>query len=262
MSKAVAKLGFLHRRLWQQDGLYRASILFGPGPLIGCALAVAVWAAAGALKPAPAAPPWAKVEGPVTWDDAKPNAVAPAHPLPASGPGGALVGFAPGWNEAVAPVTINPTDVDVSRERIGRFTGDSPDIDFAQIVRHGPDDRMFVGVGFGFLAVRTAGVYAIAARLDRDGGARANCLLRLGFGPHRINSNIEIGVPASASKTFDAPRFDLQPGLYPIGWAFGCWHGKEIIGTAHMTVLIGHPGENGLQPARDGDIVRPESKAE
>ncbi len=89
-------------------------------------------------------------------------------------------------------------------------------------------------------------------------GRVADCLVRLGFGPHRIVSNLEVGIADDVSKAFDAARFDLQPGLYLIGWAYGCWHDQEVTGPGRMVLLIGHPGERTLQPARPDDIVRAE----
>lgn len=72
MKQVVAKLAFVHRRLWQRDKTYRAALLLGPPPLFGCALAVALWVgvhAAGELprgrKPAASlgAPPRARNAG-------------------------------------------------------------------------------------------------------------------------------------------------------------------------------------------------------
>jgi hypothetical protein len=111
-------------------------------------------------------------------------------------------------------------------------------------------------VGSGFLAASTAGIYALSVRLERPAGRAANCLARLAFGQHRIVSNLQIDIIKDMAKSFDASRFDLKPGLYPISWAFGCWHDQDVIGPGQLTLLVGHPGETSLLPARDGDIVR------
>jgi hypothetical protein len=84
----------------------------------------------------------------------------------------------------------------------------------------------------------------------------ANYLLRLGFGPRRVVSEVELSIANDVSKTFDPAKFDLQPGLYSIGWAFGCWRDREVVGPGRMTVLLSHPGEPHLAPARSDEIVR------
>ncbi|HUB44623.1 MAG TPA: hypothetical protein VMB73_06525 [Acetobacteraceae bacterium] len=132
----------------------------------------------------------------------------------------------------------------------------------AQIMQRGPADGLFVGAGVGFLAVRTAGIYVISARLDRPAAPAANCLVRTGFGPHRITSSLDLGIHNDLSRHFEAARFDLQPGLYRIGWVFGCWRGRDVTGPGKMTMLVGHPGETGLEPARADDIVRPDSSTQ
>jgi hypothetical protein len=83
-----------------------------------------------------------------------------------------------------------------------------------------------------------------------------------GFGPRKVVSNYALAFAGNKSKTFDAARFDLQPGLYPIGWALGCWRDQETVGPGRITVLISHPGDQTLQPARPDDIVRSELPAQ
>ncbi|HTW73043.1 MAG TPA: hypothetical protein VME47_24415 [Acetobacteraceae bacterium] len=262
MKQSFSKLGFIHRRLWQRDGLYRLAMLLGPAPLLGCLVAAGVWRAAGPIiHPRPPALPWAKVDRPPLWSngDGQPHVVMPSRPLPPSGANGGLVGYTPGWDAWIAPIEVSAADVDVTTRRLGRFVINSSAVDMAQIIRQEPADSLFVGTGIGFLAVRAAGVYAISARFDRPAAPRANCLVRLAFGPHRVTSAIEAGVHDDFSRTYEAARFYLQPGLYWIGWAFGCWRGRETTGLGRMTLLIGHPGDTGLEPARADDIVRPDS---
>lgn len=148
-------------------------------------------------------------------------------------------------------------DVDVKTTPLTAFSLDGSTVDVAQIIAGGPKVSLYVGLGRGFLAIRTAGVYALTLRLERPAGPSADCLTRLGFGPHRVVSMLNIGF-GNDVKTFEAPRFDLQPGLYPIGWAFGCWHEHEVVGPGRITLLVGHPGDPTPLPARADDIVRQE----
>ena len=131
----------------------------------------------------------------------------------------------------------------------------------AQIKDHGPKTSLYVGVGEAFLVVKDGGIYALSARLERPAAPVADCLVRLGFGPRRIVSDLGVGISSELSKTFEPVRFSLQPALFAIGWAFGCWHDGEVVGPGRMTLLISRPGERDLQPASAGDIVRPKSAA-
>ncbi|MGA9868048.1 MAG: hypothetical protein WBQ75_16610 [Acetobacteraceae bacterium] len=169
-----------------------------------------------------------------------------------------MTGYEVGWRVTANPIQVSPTlDVNLQPIPLTAFSVDGPSVDMAQIAAGGPKGSLYVGVGSGFLAVRTAGVYALSVRVERPAAPIANCLVRMGFASRRIVSNLELAVVKDFSKAFDAARFDLQPGLYPIDWAFGCWHDHDVIGPGRMTVLVGHPGEPTLLPARFDDIVRP-----
>lgn len=153
---------------------------------------------------------------------------------------------------------VNPTmDVTVSPSPLTGFLLDGPRIEVAQLMAQKPEAPLYVGVGSGLLAVRTAGIYAVTARLERPAGPVAQCLTRLGFGPYRIVSNFGVDMVSDIATTFNVARFDLQPGLYPIEWAFGCWHEGAETALGRLTVLIGHPGEPAPVLARADDIVRP-----
>lgn len=262
MNRFFGKFGFVHRRLWRQDGLYRAALLFGPAPLLGGLLAGALWGGVQTLERMTYRPPdWGVPQGPTVWSTAtdQPPTIEPAKPLPPTGPDGELAGYAAGWRATTQPIEVGATlDVDLKPTPLTAFSLDGPTFDMAQIIAAGPKSSLYVGVGSGILAIRAAGVYALSVRFERPAAQPADCLMRLGFGAHRIVSNLEVAVVGDVSKTFDAARFDLQPGLYTIGWAFGCWHNQEVIGPGRMTLLVGHPGEQTLLPARSGDIVRPE----
>ena len=178
----LGKLGFIHRRLWQRDGVYRASILFGPAPLFGLVLAGAVWmiislASRPGLHAAP--PQWATPAGLAKyWSrDGDPISVAPSAPLPPAKLGG-FVGFETGWRAQTHPIEIPATmDVDVKSTPINGFVLDGPDLDMDQIVPKGPKDTLYVASGISFLAVTKSGVYAISARLEgpRDRPPTASC---------------------------------------------------------------------------------------
>jgi hypothetical protein len=96
----------------------------------------------------------------------------------------------------------------------------------------------------------------LSARFERPSGVAANCLVRLGLGGRRILSTLNVDVVRTISRSYPPAWFDLRPGLYPIGWVFGCWHDNAVIGPARLTILIGHPGETMLSPARPEDVIR------
>jgi hypothetical protein len=262
MSRFFAKFGFTHRRLWDRDGLYRAALLFGPAPLVGVVAACGVWALVQTVWVSAAQlAPWAKLQAPEHWSTGPDQAqtVEPTRPLPPVGADGGLVGYEPGWKVTTNPIQISlPLDVDVKPTPLTGFLLDGGRIDLARIIAEGPKNALYIGVGQGFLAARTAGVYALSIHVERPAGQVADCLMRLALGPRRIVSNEDVDSVGDVAKTFEAARFDLRPGLYPLGWAFGCWHDQAVIGPGRMTVLIARPGEQSLQPARPDDIVRPE----
>jgi len=258
MSGFLGKLGFIHRRLWREDGLYRAALLSGPAPLLGGLLAGALWAGIQALHaPTYRLPQWATVRpGPAFWNTDQSQTVQPAIALPPIGVDSRLVGYEAGWRVTTHPIQVSPMmDVEVKPTPLTAFSLDAPAVDMAQLIAEGPQMSLYVGEGRGFFAVRTAGVYAVTVSIERAAGPIANCVMRLGFGPRRIMSNVRIGF-GNETATYDAPRFDLQPGLYPVIWVFGCWHDHEVVGPGRMTLLIAHPGDPMPLPARADDIVR------
>lgn len=254
------KLGFIHRRLWDSDGLYRVALLLGPAPLIGCGVAAGIWFMHRAL-PAPTVQPpvWGKpFESAPNWSaSAQPQTAQPARPIPALEADGRLSGYESGWRVTIRPIDVSPTfNVDVKPIALRTFLLDGSNIDLALIIESGPKNTEFVAAGSGFLVVRAPGTYGLSLRFERPSGTTADCLTRLGFGSRRVVSNYWLENKHDVLKTSDAARFDLQPGLYPIGWLFGCWHDRKPVGPGRITVLISHPGEQGLRPARPEDIVR------
>jgi len=260
MRTAFAKFGFIHRRLWQRDGLYRAALLFGPAALIGIVAAYAVKESMHAfqrLGGRPPPPAWAVPQRPDLWNanSDQPQSVQPSAPLPLVTPNGELSGFVPVWRATINQLEPQAFDVSVKRDPISGFALDGATIDMSRLLVEGPKSSPFAGVGSAFLALKTAGIYTVSASFERPAGRAANCLVRLAFGPKRAVSELEMSLVNDISQTFDPIKFDLQPGLYSIGWVLGCWHEQEDVGPGRMTVLIGHPGETGLQPARPGEIV-------
>lgn len=257
------KLAFIHRRLWRDDGVYRAALLFGPAPLFGCLIAVAVWVGlhrltASALSAEPA-PPWAQPLGPRVWNGAsgQVHAVQPTLPLPALGPDGLSAGYASGWRVSAHPILVSAAlNVDVRPETRGNgFMLPGATIDMKALLAGGPSNVRFVAIGMGFLMVRHPGTYTLSARLERPAGPPANCLIRLGFGPHRVVSNLEVGVSHKFARQYDPTRFRLSAGLYRIGWAFGCWYRDTLSSTGRITLLLQPPGAATLSPIARADIV-------
>ena len=262
MSQFFSKLGFIHRRLWDRDGFYRVALLFGPAPLLGCGVAAGIWFMVRAL-PAPIVQPpaWGKPpQATENWSTTgEPQTVQPARPMPPVGANGALSGYEAGWRATIHAVEVSPTfDTDIKPTSLNTFFVDGPTIDLTQIIAAGPKGTRFVGAGSGFLVIRTPGTYALTLRFQRPPGAIADCVTRLGLSSRKIVSNFSVALPGNRSKTYDAARFDLQPGLYPIGWALGCWRDQETVGPGRITVLISHPGDQTLPPVSPDDIVRPE----
>lgn len=266
MMRMFGKLGFVHRRLWRDDFLYRACLLLGPAPLLGAAIAGAAWSGVQTLQsaapPAPATPPppaWA-VQHDTVWNesDGQPHVVQPTAPLPQPAEDGGLAGYREGWRVTINPAVLTrAVDVDVKPTPLSGFTLEGAGIDMARLVAEGPRDALFAGIGTALLLAPTAGIYTLTARLERPAGRSAQCLSRIAFGQHRVLASLDINMVDDISKTFEPVRFELQPGLYRLQWAFGCWEGQQESRTGSLTLLVGHPGEAAPRPARPGDFVRP-----
>jgi hypothetical protein len=262
----LGKLGFIHRRLWERDGWYRAALLFGPAPLLGCALATGIWLL---VRPSPAPsvqpPPWGKP--PASSDNwsttGDPHKVEPALPIPRADARGRLSGYEPGWRGTIHALEVSPTfNTQIDPESLDVFFVDGATIDLAPIIAAGPKNGKFVGTGSAYLVIKTPGIYALSLRFERASGPKADCLTRLIFGARKVVASFNVGNPGDVSRTYDPARFDLEPGLYPLGWVFGCWRDEMTVGPGRITVLIGHPGDPALQPAAPEEIVRPEASAQ
>lgn len=256
------KLAFIHRRLWQRDGIYRAALLLGPAAFVGILAAISLKEGIRALGGADvqsSSPAWAAPQRADTWDtnDDQAHGVQPTLPLPATTASGELSSYIPGWRATINELEFGQSlNVSIKRDPLSGFTYGGPTIDMARLLAEGPKSSLFVGVGSAFLAVKVAGIYTLSLKFERPAGHTANCLLRLGFGPKRVVSEVELSMVGDVAQTYDPVKFDLQPGLYSIGWAFGCWHEHEDVGPGQMTILVAHPGELQLKAALPDEIVR------
>ena len=265
MNRFFAKLGFVHRQLWNGNRLYQLSVLAGPAPLLGAILAGALWAAglstASSRHPPP---PWATPEPRDVWNstDGPVQSVTPRAPLPPADAAGGVAGYKPGWRLATQRIEVRPGyDVNVETAPLTAVTLDGARIEMDRIIASGPKQGLYAGVAQAQLAIRAAGIYTLSLRFERPPAEPADCLMRLGFGQHRVVSNLDISVINQVTKTFDGTQFELQPGLYPIGVAFSCWHDQNVTAPGSLTLLIGHPGDQKPLPARPDDIVRREGDA-
>jgi len=270
MNGFFGKLNFVHRQLWRQDTSYRVSILLGPAALAGFLLAGAAWLASAELRndrllgAAPQPPNWAIRPATNQWDSStgivtNVNRDASLPPVSADG---SLAGFSRGWEMSTGQLEVNALDATLLPNHLTSFSSADPNLDMATILANGPKNGpLYLGVGSAFLVIRTAGIYGLSAQLARPAAAPANCLTRLAFGGRRVVSTLEVGLSGNTLKTYEPIKFDLQPGLYRIVMAFGCWHDREAIGPGSATVMIAHPGERDVVPATAAELVRPEQRS-
>jgi hypothetical protein len=256
------KLDFIHRRLWQRDGLYRFALLLGPATLLGGGLAFALWTGVQAIgQTTQHPPPWAPPIRPADMvTSTGPLTVQPAYKLPAPDSDRPATSYETGWQVTLRALEISPTlDVQVNPTPLLAFAIDTATADMAQLTARGPKGALYAGVGSGFLAIRAAGAYTLTLGFQRPAGEAANCFVWLSFGSQRIFSNVDLNIVTDATKTFSRGSFDLQPGLYPVTWMFGCWHDREMVRSGRISLLIGHAGEQKLSPVPPDDILRPAS---
>ena len=261
MRRMAAKLAFVHRTLWQRDQAYRWAVLLGPPPLFGCALAALAWitfqqAASHASVPGSDAP-WAH------WDRPLPQqgeifVEAPSAALPRMDAGGRFVGFQPGWLGAINPMSVDATmDANVIGAALGHFTLDQPTIPLARVLDAGPPTGLFVGTVQSLFVVQTPGVYALSVRLTRSGTQSADCLVRFNSAKHRMVRSINLNTNGQAVLNFPPTEFRLEPGLFLMSMAVGCWRGDHVVGAGDVTVMVRHPGEPGLKPLAADEVIWP-----
>jgi hypothetical protein len=261
MKRFGAKLGFVHRTLWQCDPTYRWAALLGPPPLIGCAVAALALAGWQRLPRDAAVPggdaPWAHWTRPVL-NDGQPYAEASAAALPQTDAGGRFVGFQPGWTGEIKPMTVDATmDVDVSPSALASFTIDGPTISLARILNAGPPSGLFVGGAETFFVVRTPGVYAFSARLVWQGAQTADCLVRLVAPRHNMIRNVTVNIDSQGVVNYPPMEFTLEKGLFRLRAAAGCWRDQHPVGPGALTLMVRRPGEAALSPAAADELIRP-----
>ena len=262
MGRFFGKLGFVHRELWAGNPLYRLSVLAGPAPLVGALLAGVLWVAGvGGLGTGRSAPRWATPEPHDTWNsaDGPIRSVKPRASLPLVDAEGNLAGYKPGPRLATQPIQVQGNfDVNVESAVLTAVPYDSARLEMDRVIANGPKQGLYVGVADGILAIRTAGVYTLTLRLERPPAQPSSCISRLGFGEHRVISNVDLSLYNQEDKTFPGTQFELEPGLYPIAWVFGCWHEQTETAPGSLTLIIGHPDDVQPLPARADDILHRE----
>ena len=257
----AGKLGFVHRALWQRDAAYRWAVLLGPPPLLGCALAALVWAVVLRMAPHAVATaqaiPWAHWVRP-TLQEGQPFVETPSGPLPSTDASGHFAGFRTGWVGLIQPITVDAAlDTHVAPTVLARFAVDQTTISLAQVLDAGAPSGLFVGTAKTFFAATTPGLYAFSARFTRSSPQSADCLVWLETPKHRMVRNVNLNLNGQAVLNFVPTAFELQPGLFVLEVAVGCWRGDRMVGPGELTVMVRHPGETGLQPARDDELIKP-----
>ena len=262
MKRFAAKLNFIHCTLWHREYAYRWAALLGPPPLLGCAIAASGLAIARLLAvnaPSPAAGsdvPWAHWNRPVA-QDGQPFTELPGAALPPSDGHGGYLGFQSGWSGAIQPMTVDATfDVNVVASVEGQFILNQPTIPLERILDSAPPTGLFVGTGKSFFVVRTAGLYAFSARLTRAGTQSANCLIRLASSHHQMVRNVVLNSAGTAVLNFAPTEFRLEPGLFLMQVAVGCWRGDHMVGAGELALIVRHPGDTVLKPTTSDEVLR------
>ena len=69
--------------------------------------------------------------------------------------------------------------------------------------------------------------------------------------------NIVLNSAGTAVLNFPPTEFRLEPGLFLVQVAAGCWRGDRMVGDGETALLVRHPGEPDLKPATADEVVRP-----
>lgn len=261
MTHLAAKLGFVHRTLWQRNPLYRWAALLGPPPLIGCGVAVLAWAAFQQWAPLTAIPdgniPWAHWTRPIQ-QAGQPFAEAPIGPVPPTDASGRVSGFQTGWVVIIQPMHLDAMlEASAIQPIIGHFTIDQPLIGLAPILDAEPPTGLFIGGVKAFFPVRTAGVYAFSARFVRSSPQSADCLLWMNSNTHRMIRSTTVNMTGSSVLNFAPTEFRLEPGMHLLEVDVGCWRGDHMVGPGEVTVLVRPPSETALRPVSPDEVIKP-----
>jgi hypothetical protein len=255
-----SKAAFVHRTLWQREPAYRWAVLLGPPPLIGLGLAALVVTALQATLPSGqasgAAAAWAH------WT--RPNLqagqpfVEPTMPLPATDANGRYKGYQPGWRGELRPMTVDAAmEVDLAGPPIGSFTLDQPDIPLQRIAAAGPPGKLFAGLAQTAFVVQAPGLYEFSVRLSRSGTQSADCVTRLGSARHPMVRSVSIDTEGGTIMNYAPTQFRLEPGLFTLVVAVGCWRGDRVVDSGDLTVMVRLPGETASRPAAPDELMRP-----
>ena len=258
--RLAAKLAFVHRTLWRRDHTYRWAVLLGPPPVIGAAMAALFLTAHQVIQPGTVtqtgSTPWAQWTKPVP-QEAEPF-VEQTRPLPPRNASGQYQGLQTGWRSEVHSMSVDATrDANVSGSVLASFILNQPDIPLQRVVDAGPPTGLFVASAQSFFVVLTPGLYAFSLRLIRSGTQSADCLARLYSTRHRMVRNVTLNSDSGAVLTYTATEFRLEPGLFQLGVAVGCWRGDRVLGAGDLTLLVRKPGEATLRPAVADELMRP-----
>ena len=260
MRRFAGKLAFVHRTLWQRETAYRWAALLGPPPLIGVGLVLLCLSVLPKVWPGVAhrqdAAPWAhRAQQERHADEVFPEATLP---LPARDAGGGYRGFRAGWLGEVHPMTVDATrDANISEAALANFSIDQTDLALQRVVDAGPPSGLFAANALAFFVVPKAGVYGFSVRLARSGTQSADCVVRLNSKHHRMIRNLNIGTDGNAVLSYPETHFQIEPGLFGVVLAVGCWRGDHVLGDGDLTLMVRPPGEAGLRPAEAGELLRP-----
>jgi hypothetical protein len=262
MRRLLSKLGFVHRTLWRRDPVYRWAVLLGPPPLAGCLLAACAWAilwrTAPVLVPPSSDIPWAQWTRP-TQAEGQPFAEPPTGPLPPRDANGRFPGFQTGWVGLIQPMTVDATqDARISPQVMAHFAIDQPTIPLARVLDAGPPAGLFVGTAKTLFPVQVPGLYAFSARFTRSNPQSADCIVWLESAKHRMVRAIDLNMNGQAVLNFPPTEFRLEPGMFLLEIAVGCWRGDQMVGPGELTVMVRHPNEATLEPATADELIKPQ----
>lgn len=69
--------------------------------------------------------------------------------------------------------------------------------------------------------------------------------------------SITLNAAGRAVLTYPATEFQLQPGLFSLAVAVGCWRGDQVVGAGDLALMVRHPGAAALEPAAADELVSP-----
>jgi hypothetical protein len=73
--------------------------------------------------------------------------------------------------------------------------------------------------------------------------------------------NIRLDVNGQAVLSFAPTEFQLEPGLFLLAVAAGCWRGDGMVGPGDVTLMVRRPGQAVLKPIAADELIRPVSRS-